>query len=280
MTVLPHEGCSQCDRLQQALNESIKRVKVLNCRVTDLKAQLCKLQAEIHQDVMSSEYGNTDLRSELAKKDKENAELKAQLEEVLSRFKDLKIKAERRAKLLHHVMSEYNAMTKEYDILKTETTSLQQRNNEMYDHIVNQDTRIDQLEQNIQVLEAENNELRRSRIIDASTKQWYGECTHSCSKHPRTYPNLAVHGHKGEQIPDEASCPPCETCSEAEAWAQGLMDTAPKFTDSLRKHFQSTLPLRSRGTLPRSMQSTPASTLKKPSGVPAQETPTPAYKVN
>lgn len=68
-------------------------------------------------------------------------------------------------------MSEYNAMTKEYEILKTETTSLQQRNSEMYDHIVNQDSRIDQLEQNVQVLEAENNELRRSRIIDASTKQ-------------------------------------------------------------------------------------------------------------
>nr|CAD38264.1 hypothetical protein [Taenia solium]CAD53347.1 hypothetical protein [Taenia solium] len=229
---------------------------------------------------MSSEYSTMDLKSELEKKDGENAELKAQLEEILSRFKDLKIKAERRAKLLHHVMSEFNAMTKEYDILKTEATSLQQRNTEMYDHIVNQDTRIDQLEQSIQVLEAENNELRRSRIIDASTKQWYGECTHSCSKHPRTYPNLTVHGHKGEQIPDEATCPPCETCSEAEAWAQGLMDTAPKFTDSLRKHFQSTLPLRSRGTLPRSMQSTPASTLKKPSSVPAQETPAPAYKVN
>uniref|UniRef100_A0A0R3WXF7 HOOK domain-containing protein n=1 Tax=Hydatigena taeniaeformis TaxID=6205 RepID=A0A0R3WXF7_HYDTA len=73
--------------------------------------------------------------------------------------------------LLHHVMSEFNAMTKEYEILKTEATTLQEKNNEMYDHIVDQDTRIDQLEQNVQVLEAENNELRRSRIIDASTKQ-------------------------------------------------------------------------------------------------------------
>ncbi|VDM26976.1 unnamed protein product [Hydatigera taeniaeformis] len=73
--------------------------------------------------------------------------------------------------MLHHVMSEFNAMTKEYEILKTEATTLQEKNNEMYDHIVDQDTRIDQLEQNVQVLEAENNELRRSRIIDASTKQ-------------------------------------------------------------------------------------------------------------
>ena len=86
-------------------------------------------------------------------------------------FKDLKIKAERRAKLLHHVMSEFNAMTKEYEILKTETTTLQQRNKEMYEHIHTQEIRIEQLEQSIQVLEAENNELRRSRIIDASTKQ-------------------------------------------------------------------------------------------------------------
>nr|CDS21736.1 expressed conserved protein [Echinococcus granulosus] len=227
---------------------------------------------------MSSEYSTMDLQSELEKKNAETAKLKAQLEEVLSRFKDLKIKAERRAKLLHHVMAEYNAMTKEYDILKTEATTLQQKKNEMYDYMVNQETRIEQLERNIQVLEAENNELRRSRIIDASTKQWYGECTHSCSKHPRTYPNLTVHGHKGEQIPDEATCPPCDTCSEAEAWAQGLMDTAPKFTDSLRRHFQSTLPLRSRGTLPRSMQSTPFSTLQKPSSVPTQETSAPTSK--
>ena len=55
--------------------------------------------------------------------------------------------------------------------MKTETTALQQRNKDMYEHIQNQESRIEQMEQNIQVLEAENNELRRSRIIDASTKQ-------------------------------------------------------------------------------------------------------------
>lgn len=68
-------------------------------------------------------------------------------------------------------MSEFNAMTKEYEIMRTETTSIQQKNSEMYEHMLVQEKQIEQLEQSIQVLEAENNELRRSRIIDASTKQ-------------------------------------------------------------------------------------------------------------
>ena len=69
--------------------------------------------------------------------------------------------------------------------------------------------------------------------------------------------------HQGDKIPEGAPLPPCDICAEAEAWAQGMMDTAPKFGDSLRKHFQSTLPLRSRAPLPTSMQTTPISTLKK-----------------
>ncbi|VDD81852.1 unnamed protein product [Mesocestoides corti] len=142
-------------------------------------------------------------------------------------------------------MSEYNAMTKEYDIMKVETTTLQSKSNEMYQHILSQDTKIEQLEQSIQVLEAENNELRQSRIIDASTKH-----------------------HTGVKIPDEETCPPCETCTEAEAWAEGLINSPNKFSDSLRRHFQSTLPVRSRMPLPRqsygtsTMTSTPASTLR------------------
>lgn len=68
-------------------------------------------------------------------------------------------------------MSEFNAMTKEYEIMKSETTILQQRNTEMYELMVKQEKQIEQLEQSVQVLEVENNELRRSRIIDASTKQ-------------------------------------------------------------------------------------------------------------
>ncbi|VUZ54171.1 unnamed protein product [Hymenolepis diminuta] len=212
---------------------------------------------------MSVEYDIGNLRAELDKKNAENEDLKAQLQEVLSRFKDLKIKAERRAKLLHHVMAEYNAMTKEYEIMKSETTVLQQKNTEMYELMVKQEKQIEQLEQSVQVLEAENNELRRSRIIDASTKQWYGECNHNCSKHPRSYPHLSVHGHLGEVIPEGEPCPPCDICTEAEAWAQGLMDTAPKFSDSLRKNFQSTLPLRLRPPLYQSSSSTPFSTMKK-----------------
>lgn len=38
---------------------------------------------------MSSEYSTMDLKSELEKKDGENAELKAQLEEVLSRVSNI-----------------------------------------------------------------------------------------------------------------------------------------------------------------------------------------------
>lgn len=68
-------------------------------------------------------------------------------------------------------MAEYNAMTKEYEIMKSETTVLQQKNTEMYEIMVKQEKQTEQLEQRVQVLEAENNELRRSRIIDASTKQ-------------------------------------------------------------------------------------------------------------
>ncbi|KAM7535913.1 hypothetical protein Aperf_G00000101797 [Anoplocephala perfoliata] len=229
---------------------------------------------------MSAEYDTRDLKAELDKKNAENEDLKSQLQEVLSRFKDLKIKAERRAKLLHHVMSEYNAMTKEYEIMRTESTSIQQKNTEMYERMTVQSKQIEQLEQSIQVLEAENNELRRSRIIDASTKQWYGECTHSCSKHPRTYPNLAVHGHRGEEIPADEAGPPCEICAEAEAWAQGLMDTAPKFTDSMRKSFQSTLPMRFRPPLYQSTQSTPMSTLKKPTNDAPKEIPVSGTRAN
>uniref|UniRef100_A0A5K3F158 HALZ domain-containing protein n=1 Tax=Mesocestoides corti TaxID=53468 RepID=A0A5K3F158_MESCO len=240
---------------------------------------------------MNTQDNTKALQAELEKKTEENANLKAELQEVLSRFKDLKIKAERRARLLHHVMSEYNAMTKEYDIMKVETTTLQSKSNEMYQHILSQDTKIEQLEQSIQVLEAENNELRQSRIIDASTKQWYGECTHSCSRHPRTYPNLSVHSHTGVKIPDEETCPPCETCTEAEAWAEGLINSPNKFSDSLRRHFQSTLPVRSRMPLPRqsygtsTMTSTPASTLrfeemKKPVAEVSQDEPSTPVKVN
>ncbi|KAM3173612.1 hypothetical protein ACTXT7_012174 [Hymenolepis weldensis] len=289
--VSSNEDCVQCKILSQILQESMESVKALNSRVTDLKIQLLTLQSQIHQDVMNVEYDIGNLKAELDKKNAENEDLKAQLQEVLSRdyvpkislisavreafflrsdpcsksskFKDLKIKAERRAKLLHHVMAEYNAMTKEYEIMKSETTVLQQKNTEMYELMMKQEKQIEQLEQSVQVLEAENNELRRSRIIDASTKQWYGECNHSCSKHPRSYPHLSVHGHLGEVIPEGDPCPPCDICTEAEAWAQGLMDTAPKFSDSLRKNFQSTLPLRLRPPLYQSSSSTPLSTMKK-----------------
>ncbi len=68
-------------------------------------------------------------------------------------------------------MAEYNAMTKEYNILKMESTTIQSKNSEMFEHMISQETKIEQLQQTIQVLEAENNELRQSRIIDASTKQ-------------------------------------------------------------------------------------------------------------
>ncbi len=68
-------------------------------------------------------------------------------------------------------MAEYNAMTKEYNILKMESTTIQSKKSEMFEHMISQETKIEQLQQTIQVLEAENNELRQSRIIDASTKQ-------------------------------------------------------------------------------------------------------------
>lgn len=90
---------------------------------------------------------------------------------LILQFKDLKVKAERRAKLLHHVMAEYNAMTKEYNIMRMELTTIQSKNTEIYEHMVTQETRIEHLEQNIQILEAENNEYRQSRIVDASTKR-------------------------------------------------------------------------------------------------------------
>lgn len=252
----------------------------MNCRVADLKTQLLTLQSQIHQDVMNVEYDIGSLRAELDKKNAENEDLKGQLQEVLSRFKDLKIKAERRAKLLHHVMAEYNAMTKDYEIIKSETSILQQRNTEMYELMVKQEKQMEKLEQNVQVLEAENNELRRSRIIDASTKQWYGECNHSCSKHPRSYPHLSVRGHQGEVIAEGDPCPPCDICTEAEAWAQGLMDTAPKFSDSLGKNFQSTLPIRLRPPLYQVSSSTPSSTMKKGTGDSPKEIQISGYRQN
>ena len=56
----------------------------MNSRVIDLKTQLWKLQEQIQEDVMSSEYNTTELRAELQKKTDENAELKEQLQEVLA----------------------------------------------------------------------------------------------------------------------------------------------------------------------------------------------------
>lgn len=57
----------------------------MNSRVIDLKTQLWNLQDQIQQDVMTSEYSAMDLKSELQKKNEENAELKEQLQEVLAR---------------------------------------------------------------------------------------------------------------------------------------------------------------------------------------------------
>ncbi|VDN23620.1 unnamed protein product [Dibothriocephalus latus] len=72
--------------------------------------------------------------------------------------------------MLHHVMSEYNAMEKEYELIKTASTSIQKKNETLTQQVSVQEESIYQLEKTVQLLETENNELRRSRIIDADTK--------------------------------------------------------------------------------------------------------------
>ncbi len=68
-------------------------------------------------------------------------------------------------------MAEYNAMTKEYELMKLETSAIQSRSLELHEAVSMQESKIIQMEQHIQVLEAENNELRQGRIIDASTSR-------------------------------------------------------------------------------------------------------------
>lgn len=82
-------------------------------------------------------------------------------------FNEVKLMAERRAKLLHHVMEEYNGMTKEYELMKFETNSMQSRALDLKERLIAAEAQADNLEQSIQFLELENNELRRGRIVEA-----------------------------------------------------------------------------------------------------------------
>jgi len=182
-----------------------------------------------------------ELEQLISNKESENANLKAQLADVLEKFNEVKLMAERRAKLLHHVMEEYNGMTKEYELMKFETNSMQSRALDLKERLIAAEAQADNLEQSIQFLELENNELRRGRIVEAPSNVWYGECTHSCSRHPRSFPKRS----QGKRfMADTEHDQECGPCTEAEEWAEDLIKNPPTFSDSLRRHYESTLPIR------------------------------------
>ncbi|VDO08067.1 unnamed protein product [Rodentolepis nana] len=164
------------------------------------------------------------------------------------------------SQILQETMESVKALNCRVADLKTQLLTLQ---SQIHQDVMSVEYDIGSLRAELDKKNVENEDLRTQLQEVLTRNGWYGECNHSCSKHPRSYPHLSVHGHQGEVIAEGDPCPPCDICTEAEAWAQGLMDTAPKFSDSLRKNFQSTLPLRLRPPLYQVSSSTPFSTMKK-----------------
>ncbi|KAL7061329.1 hypothetical protein AAHC03_09797 [Spirometra sp. Aus1] len=266
-------ACPKCTGLASGIHECLRNIQLLNDR---LYAYQQRLRMSDHEQKHGDDVSKQHLQDLLDSANAENANLRSQLNDLLNRFKDAKIKADRRAELLHHVMSEYNAMEKEYELMKTASTSIQKKNEMLQQQVSMQEESLYQLERSVQLLETENNELRRSRIIDANTKTWYGKCTHSCATHPRTYPYAYSTRHKDIKQGDaetEDQEARCEICAEAEKWAEGIIQKPAYWSESLRRHNEATLPLRGQDAKPgrETLESTTEHTIFTMPSAPPQE---------